>query len=133
MAVGSRAASPEQTTDPSTAKPKHLDHNGHSTTHPWRSKRVPHPTNGHAPNLFKHPLQKYIRELEPTSDASCPACLRCNFRAGVSSYCAECVKPRVRSSYKMAEVKPWFTGERDPIEAARLARALKLAANANGN
>ena len=86
----------------------------------------------HQPGLFKHPILKYIKELELTSNANAIPCLRCNYQSGVSSYCAECVKPRAKG-YKQADLTPWMQGERDAHEAARLAQALKLVINANGN
>jgi len=57
--------------------------------HPWRSLN-----NGARRDAFSTSIKNYIRERERTHDTTQPDCIRCNFKAGVVSYCVKCAKPR---------------------------------------
>lgn len=96
---------------------KSLNGNGHSP-HPWR---VPH-SNGrkphrerehiHAEDTFKTVISKYILELKQRMDLDAPACLRCNYAAGVTTYCDVCARERTMTG-EVEQVAPlWHTGPR---------------------
>ena len=86
--------------------------NGHSS-HPWR---VPHARHAirpdHNHDTLKNTLSKYLLELANETDPDAPACLRCNYAPGITTYCAMCFSERKSTGEVANAPEPWHNGPR---------------------